>query len=101
MARATCDGYLMAVTDLVLRRQGRGQANARLCVPPTVTITTPTPANYVNIANQTSVTVSGACSDGGQQVAISGSASGAATCQGGEYSVNLDFSAKLPPLVLS
>jgi hypothetical protein len=38
MARATCDGYLMAATDLVLRREGRGRAKARLCVPSTVTI---------------------------------------------------------------
>jgi Rap1a immunity proteins len=34
MAKATCDGYLMAATDLVLRRQGRG----RVCVPATVTV---------------------------------------------------------------
>lgn len=33
-ARATCDGYLMAATELVLRRQGRG----RICVPSTVTV---------------------------------------------------------------
>jgi hypothetical protein len=38
MARATCDGYLMAATDLVLRREGRGRANGRLCVPATVTV---------------------------------------------------------------
>jgi hypothetical protein len=43
MARATCDGYLMAATDLVLRRQNNGRqndgrANGRLCVPPTVTV---------------------------------------------------------------
>jgi Rap1a immunity proteins len=38
VARATCDGYLMAATDLVLRREGRGRANARMCVPPTVTV---------------------------------------------------------------
>jgi hypothetical protein len=38
MARATCDGYLMATTDLVLRREGHGQRKARLCVPATVTV---------------------------------------------------------------
>ncbi|MGA3000821.1 MAG: Rap1a/Tai family immunity protein [Acetobacteraceae bacterium] len=38
VARATCDGYLMAATDLVLRREGRGRTKARLCVPATVTI---------------------------------------------------------------
>lgn len=38
VARATCDGYLMAATDLVLRRQSRGKANARLCMPPTITV---------------------------------------------------------------
>jgi hypothetical protein len=38
VARATCNGYLMAATDLVLRREGRGGANARMCVPPTVTV---------------------------------------------------------------
>jgi hypothetical protein len=38
MARATCDGYLMATTDLALRRESNGRTNARLCVPPTVTV---------------------------------------------------------------
>jgi hypothetical protein len=38
VARATCNGYLMAATDLVLRREGRGGVNARLCVPPTITV---------------------------------------------------------------
>jgi hypothetical protein len=38
VAKATCDGYLMAATDVVLRRESRGRSNARLCVPPTVTV---------------------------------------------------------------
>jgi hypothetical protein len=37
-ARATCDGYLMAATDLVLRRESRGRSKAKVCVPPTVTV---------------------------------------------------------------
>ena len=35
-ARATCDGYLMAITDIILRRESNG--NAKVCVPQTVTI---------------------------------------------------------------
>ena len=35
-ARATCDGYLAAVTDLILLREGRGRAG-KICVPDTVT----------------------------------------------------------------
>jgi hypothetical protein len=35
-AKATCDGYLMAITDIILRRESRG--NAKVCVPQTVTI---------------------------------------------------------------
>lgn len=38
VAKATCDGYLMAATDLVLRRESRDRSNARLCVPATVTV---------------------------------------------------------------
>jgi hypothetical protein len=38
VAKATCDGYLMAATDLVLRREGHGRANGTMCVPPTVTV---------------------------------------------------------------
>jgi hypothetical protein len=34
MAKATCNGYLMAATDLVLRRQGRG----RVCIPADITV---------------------------------------------------------------
>lgn len=37
-AKATCDGYLMAVTDLVLQREARGRGKGKLCVPETVTI---------------------------------------------------------------
>jgi len=36
-ARATCDGYLMAVADLVLQRESRGRAGGKVCVPETVT----------------------------------------------------------------
>jgi hypothetical protein len=36
-AKATCDGYLMAVTDIVLRRESRGHTGGKVCVPDTVT----------------------------------------------------------------
>jgi hypothetical protein len=35
-AKATCDGYLMAVTDLILLRESRGH-NGKICVPEAVT----------------------------------------------------------------
>jgi Ssp1 endopeptidase immunity protein Rap1a len=38
VAKATCDGYLMAATDLVLRRESRGRGNGKVCVPETVTV---------------------------------------------------------------
>jgi hypothetical protein len=38
VAKATCDGYLMAATDLVLRRESHGRTNSKVCVPPTVTV---------------------------------------------------------------
>ena len=37
-AKATCDGYLMAVTDAVLQRESRARGKGKLCVPETVTI---------------------------------------------------------------
>ena len=36
-ARATCDGYLMAVTDAVLQRESRAKGRGKMCVPDTVT----------------------------------------------------------------
>jgi hypothetical protein len=38
VARATCNGYLMAATDLVLRRESRGRTNAKVCLPSGVTV---------------------------------------------------------------
>ena len=38
VAKATCDGYLMAATDAVLRRESRGRGNGKVCVPETVTV---------------------------------------------------------------
>jgi hypothetical protein len=38
MARATCNGYLMAATDAVLLRESRGRGNEKVCVPSTVTV---------------------------------------------------------------
>jgi hypothetical protein len=38
IAKATCDGYIMAVTDLILRRETNGRGNDKLCVPVTVTV---------------------------------------------------------------
>jgi hypothetical protein len=38
VAVATCDGYLMAVTDYVLQRESRGREGGKVCVPETVTV---------------------------------------------------------------
>jgi hypothetical protein len=36
--RGVCDGYLMAVTDAILLRESRGQAQGRVCLPQDVTV---------------------------------------------------------------
>ena len=36
-ARSTCDGYVMAVTDVILLRESRGKTTGKVCVPETVT----------------------------------------------------------------
>ena len=38
VAKAICDGYLMAVTDLVLRRETNSRGNGKTCVPATVAV---------------------------------------------------------------
>ncbi len=37
-AMATCNGYLMAVTDIALRRESRASGEGKVCVPETVTV---------------------------------------------------------------
>jgi hypothetical protein len=37
VARATCDGYIGGIADLVLQREGRGHTGGKLCLPDSVT----------------------------------------------------------------
>jgi hypothetical protein len=48
---------------------------------------------YINGGNKTAVPVSGTCSENGRTVSIGGAISGSATCAGGAFSLNLDYSA--------
>ena len=36
--KAMCDGYLRALTDLVLRREARGKVDGKICLPEVTTI---------------------------------------------------------------
>ncbi|MBS1961452.1 MAG: hypothetical protein JST04_04495 [Bdellovibrionales bacterium] len=60
---------------------------------PSLTISTPSAGAYVNAANVASFTVTGTCSESGQDVVITGSASQTVTCLAGGWTANLDFSA--------
>ncbi|MBS1961380.1 MAG: LamG domain-containing protein [Bdellovibrionales bacterium] len=61
--------------------------------PATVAITLPAAGSTINAASAASFAVSGTCSENGQNVVISGSASATVACSGGTWSTNLDFSA--------
>lgn len=37
VAKATCDGYIGGIADLVLQREGRGHTGGKLCLPDSVT----------------------------------------------------------------
>ncbi|MBS1961388.1 MAG: hypothetical protein JST04_04165 [Bdellovibrionales bacterium] len=60
---------------------------------PTVTITSPSAGAYVTAANQAAFTVSGACTENGQNVVLSGAASATVSCSGGTWSKTLDLTA--------
>ncbi|MBS1963193.1 MAG: hypothetical protein JST04_13335 [Bdellovibrionales bacterium] len=59
---------------------------------PTLTIDSPVAGSYVNLANQTSFTVSGTCSENGQNVVLTGSVSASVACSGGAWSKAFDYS---------
>ena len=58
---------------------------------PTLTISGPS-SNYVNIANQTNITIGGSCSPSGQTVTIGGALSSTASCVAGTWSKSFDMS---------
>lgn len=62
--------------------------------PPSLAITSPTPASYINIANVSSFPVAGTCSENTRTVTIGGSAAAATpTCTANAWTVNADFTA--------
>jgi hypothetical protein len=61
-------------------------------VAPTVAITSPATGTIVNLANVTTFTVSGTCSENGRTVTISGAGSGTAACGAGTWSKTIDVS---------
>lgn len=62
-------------------------------VAPTVAITSPTGGAYAYGANVSSYSVSGTCSEAGQNVILSGDASGSTLCSGSTWATTVDFSA--------
>lgn len=78
----------MAIDDLHFNSGG--------CVPAppaTVAITSPAASTVINLTNHTAFTVSGTCSDNGQNVILSGDIAGTTSCSGGTWSFLLDLSA--------
>jgi hypothetical protein len=59
---------------------------------PTLSITSPAAASFVNSASVASFTLSGTCSEGGRTIAFGGAASGSTTCGSGTWSTSLDLS---------
>ena len=60
---------------------------------PTISFTTPANGSWVNISNKSSFTISGACSEEGQNVVISGSASATVACTGLVWTATVNVSA--------
>ncbi len=60
---------------------------------PSLAISTPAAASYVNASNVSSFPVTGTCSENGRNVVITGSASATVTCTAGNWSASLDFTA--------
>jgi hypothetical protein len=67
---------------------------------PTVAFTAPAAGSFVNSVNVASYAVSGACSENGRTVTISGAATGTATCSAGAWTTNLNFTAAASGAVL-
>lgn len=63
-------------------------------VNPTLSFASPADGTWVNIANNTLFTLSGACSEEGRNVVITGSASSTVSCTGLNWTVNLNLSAE-------
>ncbi|QLY26452.1 hypothetical protein [Bdellovibrio sp. KM01] len=61
---------------------------------PTVTIASPAPGSYINIANSTAFTISGACSENGQPVniTVTGLTVTSPNCSAGAWSKTIDVS---------
>ncbi len=62
-------------------------------VLPTVAISTPAAASYINNAWKDSFTITGTCSEEGRAVNISGAATASATCTSGTFSKNFNLTA--------
>lgn len=62
-------------------------------VVPTLTLTAPTAGSYINSNNVSAFTVSGACSENGGTVVLSGAVSGSGTCASGAWSATLNMTA--------
>ncbi len=61
---------------------------------PTVAITSPAAGSFVNASNKSAFTISGSCSESGQNVVLSGAGSATVVCSGGNtWTTNLDLSA--------
>lgn len=60
--------------------------------PPTLSFTSPVSGTWVNNANKATFTVSGACSENGQNVVISGTASASVVCAALAWTAALDVS---------
>jgi hypothetical protein len=78
----------MAVDDLHFASGGCAPAP-----PATVAITSPDASTLIDVQNVSTFTVSGTCSDNGQNVILSGDVSGVTSCSSGTWSFNLDLSA--------
>ncbi len=59
---------------------------------PSVAFTSPAGGSWVNSSNQASISISGTCSENGQNINYSGDATGTTTCTGGTWSASVDLS---------
>jgi len=60
---------------------------------PTLAVSVPVNGSYITTANMAAFTVSGACSENGRAVVITGTASASPTCTAGAFSTNFNLSA--------
>jgi hypothetical protein len=61
-------------------------------IAPTLTVSSPVNASYIGSVNVAALTMSGACSENGLNVNISGAVAGTATCTSGAWSTTLNLS---------